>query len=196
MKQIQLIITALLCSIAVSTTAQVATPSYTNRVSRLIYVGDSTTAGKKHQICLAEVLNRLVLDGKLQAYGTYDSRFTEKRTVKQLKERFYPVDSIEVEDPVTGQRFFKVVTSQVDFSYVLFIRVVEEWAYDAETGTTHIKIVGVAPVRDEYGEDGSFRGRSSMYWLKYGDIQPVLEQFEKDNPEQSLTKAIWANYFE
>ncbi len=196
MQRIQLIFTALLCLLTAGATAQTTPPSYTNRVSRLIYMGDSTVNGKRRMNTLNEKLTKLVLDGKLQAYSTFDSRFTEKKTALQMKYKLFPSDTVEIEDPVTNQVIRKIITSTVNYDDVRYIRVLEEWKFDAETGTSHIQIAGIAPVKDEYGDDGVFRGRVAMYWLRYADVQPILEQYEKEYPDQCFSAALWTNYFE
>lgn len=198
MKRTQLIVILLLCSMGFSAKGQTATTAsatWNNRVSRLVYMGDSVVNGQKRQHTLAEVLTKMVLDGKVQSYGTYDSRFNEKRTVAEMKRRLYPSDTQEVVDPVTGEIFKRIVISQVNYDDVRYFRVLEEWVYDAVNGTARIQITGLAPVKDEYGDDGTLRGRSAMYWVKYADLKPVLDKYEKEHPEQSLSKAIWENYF-
>lgn len=197
MIQKQSLLVIILCCMAALSTAQTrpAATTWTNRVSRVVYIGDSVIDGKKQTNTLAERLTMLAQSSKVIAYSTFDSKMTTKLTSNQLKEMISSVDSVEIEDPVTSQKFWRVNARHINYADIHYFRVLEEWAFDADNAAGHIQIVGVCPLVDQYGEDGSYRGHSAMYWLKYEDVKDVIEQDAREHPERSLYKAVWNNYF-
>ena len=59
-----------------------------------------------------------------------------------------------------------------------------------------VRIVGLAPVKDVYGDDGQFRGQQAMFWLYYPEIRNVLAKYEVFNPENDMFRYTWDEFFE
>ena len=179
-----------------------AKPIWTKRVSRLITLGDTVNNNKtklrdeSNKVNLAEILTDNVLKGKLLAYTTMDSKLTQTINHKQLNELINGVpDTFEIEDPVTRKKVTKVITIDFNYAEVTHYRILEEWAFDKQTAKTTIQIVAIAPVKDQYGDDGSFRGRTSMFWLKYADVKSILDQYEITHPNANVALGVWNSYF-
>lgn len=60
-----------------------------NRVQRVVYI-DTAVGLSATDTSLAEILCRGILTGEIQAYSTYDDRFTTKITAKYVRERITP----------------------------------------------------------------------------------------------------------
>lgn len=160
------------------------------------YQGDENTGGGMFIEILIDAIKR----GKITAYNTFggtDDRFTSKLTKEQVMEQLAPKDdTIEVEDPVTGEKIIKIVKRDFKPETVTRFRVKEEWLFDRNQGKMIVRIIGIAPVKDEYGDDGTYRGPVAMFWLYYPEIRPVLANYEVFNPQNDVYRYTWDEFFE
>ena len=157
------------------------------------YTGDEATGGGM----FIEILIDAVKKGKVAAYSTYDDRFTSKLTKEQLMEQITPKsDTIEVEDPVTGQKYQKVVTRDFSPQTITKYRIKEEWIFDRNQGKMVVRILGIAPVRDIYDENNIYRASMPMFWLYYPKIRQTLSEYEVYNPNNEVYRATWDEFFE
>jgi gliding motility associated protien GldN len=157
------------------------------------YVGDENTGGGM----FIEILIDAVKKGKITAYDAFDDRFTQVMTKEKIMEKVSGSTTIEeVEDPVTGET--RKVERHKDFrpETITKYRIKEDWIFDRNLGQMVVRIVGLAPVQDIYGDDGVFRGQQAMFWLYYPDIRGVLAQYEVYNPENDISRPTWDEYFE
>lgn len=168
---------------------------WTNRVQRTVYL-DTTIKHTMADTSLAEVLTKLVLDKKLTAYATFDNRFTTKLSREKILENVssHADDVNQQEDPVTGSTNTRVVMHEFNYNTIRAYRLVEEWQYNVDEGKIDIKILGISPVVDVYGDEGNYRGSVGMYWLKYEDAKDAIAQFNTQHPKDNLNKLIWRSY--
>lgn len=157
------------------------------------YQGDENTGGGM----FIEILIDAIKKGKISAYSTFDDRFTSKLTKEQVLEKIAPkTDTEDVVDPVTGQTFRRVVINEFKPETVTKFRIKEEWLFDRNQGKMVVHIVGLAPVKDEYGDDGTYRGPVAMFWLYYPEIRQTLASFEVFNPQNDVYRYTWDEFFE
>ena len=134
--------------------------------------------------------------GKLTAYATYDNDFTTKLTAEGLKEiTKTKTDTVIITDPVAGKEEMKIVHMDFNYNAIHKYRVLEEWTFNPNTGKTDIQITGIAPVRDIYGTDGTFRGVQAMFWVHFNDIHSILARYEQYHPDNTIAMHVWDDYF-
>jgi hypothetical protein len=73
--------------------------------------------------------------------------------------------------------------------------VLEEWTLDPQSCNMDIQILAISPLRSVYMEDSYYRGRESIFWIKYRDIGTILVQFLQRYPSNNMLNAIWNGYF-
>jgi len=145
---------------------------------------------------MLEMMVSAIKNGKLTAYSNFDADFTTKLSPEGLREMMTSKpDTIEVVDPITNARVVKIVRRDFDNSLVHKYRILEEWAFNPHTGITSIQIIGIAPLREVYDENGSFRGVQAMFWVRYNDVRNIIAKYEQYHPDNSLSGHIWADYF-
>lgn len=143
---------------------------------------------------LVEMLIHGIKAGKITAYSNADR--TMPLTVADIDHMIIAApDTVTILDPVNGGEQTMVVTHDFDYGAIHKYRILEEWAYNPATANTNIHIAGIAPVRDIYGSDGSFRGVQAMFWVHYTDIQDVLTRYAQHHPDNNLVAGIWNDYF-
>jgi len=157
------------------------------------YTGDEHSGGGM----FIEILIDAVKRGKITAYSTFDDRFTTVLTKEQLMEQVAgKTDTQQVIDPITGEE--KSVVRVTDFrpDVITKYRIKEDWIFDRNQGQMVVRIVGLAPVKDVYGDDGIYRGPQPMFWLYYPEIRGLLANYEVFNPQNDMARYTWDEFFE
>ncbi len=145
---------------------------------------------------LAEALIGAARAGKITAYSSFDCNFTTKLSIAQIKEMTAPrVDTMLLLDPVTNQEIYKIVSRDFNFDALRKFRILEEWTYNPHAGKTDIQITGISPMQDIYGDDGVYRGRKSLFWVKYNEVRPILTKYDQSHPTHTIASLIWDDYF-
>ncbi len=157
------------------------------------YSGDENTGGGWFIEILLDGLKR----GKIKAYSNMDDRFTQelsKEAVIQMAAG--KDDTSKVYDPTTDTWSIKL--SHTDFQPELIskYRVKEDWIFDRNQGKMVVRIVGIAPMKDIYGDDGQYRTTTTMFWIYYPDCRNFLAQYEVVNPLNDLARYTWDEFFE
>ena len=157
------------------------------------YPGDENTGGGY----FIEILIDAIKKGKVKAYNNFDDRFTSALTKDQIQEVLYKKpDTSYVEDPVTGNQIMKITKKDFDPESVTKYRLKEDWIFDRNLGRMIPRIIGIAPLRDIYNDDGSFRASQAMFWIYYPELRPTLAQYEVFNPDNDVARMTWDDFFE
>jgi gliding motility associated protien GldN len=157
------------------------------------YPGDDNTGGGM----FIEILIDAVKKGKVKAYSTVDDRFTSALTKEQILEGLTgKPDTIPVVDPITGETSYKIIQRDFNPDMVTKFRLKEDWIFDRNLGRMVVRIIGLAPLKDIYNEDGSFRASTPMFWLYYPELRDLLVQYEVYTPENDVARMNWDEFFE
>jgi len=198
-KYFKLLVAALIIS-----SAAVAQSSgvWKKTVYRTLELGQKEDTVKRHltdvtnDTTLFEIIANAIKAGKLPAYANYDHNFTTRFTSAQLKEMMgNKSDTTLIVDPVTNTEKQIIVHHEFNYDAVHKYRLLEEWSFDPATGKTDIRIEGIAPLREIYGDDGNLRGEQAMFWLRYSDARQVLNRYDKLHPAKPFASLIWEDYF-
>jgi gliding motility associated protien GldN len=144
-----------------------------------------------------EILLDALKKGKIKAYSTADDRFSSALTREQILDMVQgTVDSVLVVDPETGQESIVIKRREFNPDVVTKFRIKEDVIFDRNLGRMVTRIIGLAPVRDIYNDDQSYRASQSMFWLYYPEIRELLAQYEVFNPDNDMSRMNWDEYFE
>jgi len=61
--------------------------------------------------------------------------------------------------------FDTIVRSEIDYHDITRIRFMEEWYFDDRHFLIDKKVIAIAPVVENYGPDGKFRGYEALFWV-------------------------------
>lgn len=159
-----------------------------------IYEGDEYTGGG----AFIEILIDAVKKGKVQAYSILDDRFTQALDLEAFNESLGGTwDTTEVPDINTGEIILKVTRREFDVNSVTKYRIKEDWVFDRNAGRLMVQVVGIAPLKDQYDPNtNAFLYSGPIFWLYYPDLRKVLANYEVYNPNNSLHRMTWADYFD
>ncbi len=149
------------------------------------------------------IILKHIKEGDITAWNNVDDRFTTPLTVDEvatmLAGKKYTMSKIDYEkDPDGSKGIMKdtVIRDEFDENSITAFRIKEEVIFDRETSRLFFRILGVAPVKAIYNDDGSFRDAFPMFWLYYPDLRPVLAKYEAYNPRNMGLRMSWEEIFE
>lgn len=145
------------------------------------------------------MLLKAVNSGEVTAFT--DDRFTTPLTVADIQQstagRADTVAQYDVKqiDKIVG---YVVTRSSFDAKSVTKLRLKEEWIFDRESSRMFCRILGIGILKTEYFPNTTKeRGTSSLFWVYYPDLRPVLAKAEVYNPKNmGQSRMTWEELFE
>jgi gliding motility associated protien GldN len=106
-----------------------------------------------------------------------------------------PIYDIKELDKITS---YKVTRATFDAKSVNKLRLKEEWVFDRESSRMFCRILGIAALRTEYIPNTTKeRGTSTMFWVYYPDLRPILTKYEVYNAKNmGASRMTWEELFE
>ena len=148
---------------------------------------------------LIQIIQEAALSGRIKVYDpavenadqfkrvmdtTEVARIGSKRdTVIQVN----PVDP-DKEDTV-------LVKNELQYYRITKYRIKEVWFFDTKTASMQVRIMGIAPIMEDYDEKGNYRGDMTMYWVYFDDIRKMLAKEEVFNPQNDWQHISWDDLF-
>ncbi len=150
------------------------------------------------QIFINMLLNS-VNKGEVTAFE--DDRFTTPLTTTDILQKTQgrndtvPEYDIKQIDKIIG---YVVTRASFDPKSVTKIRLKEEWVFDRESSRMFCRILGIGILKTEYFPNTTKeRGTSSLFWVYYPDLRPMLSKAEVYNPKNmGQSRMTWEELFE
>ncbi len=172
------------------------------QIARVIDMGEKSGSSSKtisdvsSENTMMDMFINLIKNNKIIAYANTDHNFTTRLTVGELnKMLLMRRDTVLTTDPKTGKTVSKINNKDINVDSVHKFRILEEWTCYPATGKSEIQIIGLAPLKDDYNEDGTFKSLHPMFWLKFSDISAILARYQQYHPNNTLAGRIWDDYF-
>lgn len=152
---------------------------------------------------LVSILINAIKKGEVTAFdANVDDRFTTPLSLDQVsgiisggKPDTIPVYG-DFSDPTKITKY-SVVQKPFDPDEVHKFRLKEEWIFDREASRLFVRILGIAPLKTVYSENGSEMGTTAMFWIYYPDLRPTLARYEVYNSKNMGNgRMTWEELFE
>jgi gliding motility associated protien GldN len=145
------------------------------------------------------MLMRAVMSGEVEAFT--DDRFTTKMPLEAVQQAVagsldtVPKYDVKQIDKVIG---YVVTRKSFDPKDINKIRLKEEWVFDREASRMFVRILGLGLLKTEYFPNtNKERGTSSLYWVYYPDLRPLLVKNEVYNTKNmGQNRMTWEELFE
>lgn len=145
------------------------------------------------------MLLKAVNSGEVTAFS--DDRFSMPMSLTDIQQLTLgsadttPVYDVKQIDKITG---YKVTRASFDAKSVVKLRLKEEWVFDRESSRMFCRILGIAALKTEYIPNTTKeRGTSTMFWVYYPDMRPLLAKSEVYNPKNmGQSRMTWEELFE
>lgn len=89
-----------------------------------------------------------------------------------------------------------VVENKLAWDRIKKFRVKEVWYFDTKLSAMQVRIIGIAPVMEDYDANGNYRGDMTMYWIPYVQLRNLLAKEEVFNPGSDSQRYSWEDLFE
>jgi gliding motility associated protien GldN len=145
------------------------------------------------------LLMKSVQTGEVTAFS--DDRFTLPMAVADVQQitagrlDTFPIYDTKQIDKIVG---WSVTRASFDAKAVTRLRIKEEWVFDRESSRMFVRILGIGVLKTEYMPGtNKERGTSSLFWVYYPDLRPMLAKAEVYNPKNmGQSRMTWEELFE
>ncbi len=134
--------------------------------------------------------------GEIQLYSTIDDEFTTPLTEDEQTAMAGEVDTIVTYDPVTYDEIIEVVVNELNPEDIKRYRLKEVWFFDRESSVMRVRILGIAPLKDVYDENGNFLYELPMFWVYYPHAREMLAGEEAYAYGNDAAQRSWEDVFE
>ncbi|MEM8583269.1 MAG: gliding motility protein GldN [Bacteroidota bacterium] len=142
------------------------------------------------------VLQDLAESGEIQLYSTIDDEFTTELTEEEQAAMGGEIDTVVTYDPITYEEIIDVVVNELNPEDIKRFRLKEVWFFDRESSTLKVRILGIAPLRDIYDENGNFLYELPMFWVYYPHARYALANEEAYAYGNDAANRSWQDVFE
>ncbi|MEO0731901.1 MAG: gliding motility protein GldN [Bacteroidota bacterium] len=125
---------------------------------------------------LISVLLEAAEAGDLQLYSTLSDDFSVPLTTEEREAIAGQPDTVIVVDPTTEIESMEIVERELNPAEFTRYRLQEIWYFDKTTSTQKVRILGIAPIRDIMGEDGTVRYEQVAFWVYYPGAREFLSK--------------------
>lgn len=145
---------------------------------------------------LFSILLKGIEEGELEVYSPENDQFSLPLSYDELAKSLYKVDTIPVFDPITYIETYQIVQNDVDPQDVVRYRIKEVWYFDSKYAALRVKILGIAPIIQEFDDNGNFRFERPLFWVYYPDARDFLAQHAIYNNGNDKPTMSWEDLLE
>ena len=142
----------------------------------------------------------LLYDGSLVAYSTgpsgEDDEFTVSLGENEIDSILNPIEFIpqfdddgEPLDPIQVRR-------PIDSEKITRYRLKEDWIWDRQRSERYVRIIGIAPMIEEFDRDGESQGYSPLFWLYYPECRYVFANADVFNLFNDAQRRTYEDLFQ
>ena len=173
---------------------------WAKRIWRIIDVREKQNLPFKYpQQPLAQIIHTAAKNGELTVYdpSVVDAdQFKTVLTVDDVKKLGTKVDTVMQVNPVTLEEEQVIQKNDLTWDKIVKYRIKEDWFFDEKNSVMIARIIGLAPIMEDYDATGNYRGDMTMYWVYYPDLRPILAKYEVFNPKNDAVRLSWEDLFE
>ncbi len=125
-----------------------------------------------------------------------EDNFRKFVTGEELDKLLHRVDTVVVTDPDTYEEKVEIRKSDIDFNDIKTYRVKEMWYFNKQTSRLECRILGIAPIKDEYDDAGNLKYTLPMFWIYYPEARKLLSREKVFNDQNDAAPNTWADVFD
>lgn len=132
------------------------------------------------------IKDALVVEGSITAYGTgatgQSDDFRIPLLVSDVNNILSKVDTTYTEDPDTGEMVPVIQNENIETEDITRYQIKEDWFFDRQRSERYIRIIGIAPQKELFTEDGEPTGAyESLFWLYFPECRYVFANWDSYN---------------
>lgn len=137
-----------------------------------------------------------IQSGAIQPYMGDSDNFKTPMDIQSINQMLFQQDTVYVTNPETFEREPQVVRNDIDFTTIKKYRLKEIWFFDKLHSRMRVRILGISPIQDKTGEDGSFAYELPLFWVYWPQAREFFATKKVFLPGNSATILSWDDYME
>lgn len=147
------------------------------------------------------IRDALLIEGSITAYSTgvtgRDDDFREPLLVSDVRAILEKTDTTYTPDPDTGELVPVVQTIKVRSEDITKYRLKEDWFFDKQRSQRYLRIIGIAPQKERYNEDGEPTGAfETLFWLYFPECRYVFANWDSFNRHNDAARLSFDDLFQ
>lgn len=149
---------------------------------------------------LIQILHEAAKTGEVSVYDPAvenADQFKKQMTpgdVRKVGVKNDTIVQISVMDGETEEQV--IIHNDLQWNRITKFRIKEIWFFDTQTSTMQVRIIGIAPVMEDFDANGNYRGDMTMYWVPYASLRNLLAKEEVFNPQNDWQHYSWDDLFQ
>lgn len=150
---------------------------------------------KNEERPLFSILRDMAENGDVKVFT--DEKFKEPIGIDDLAKLLNRIDTSVVYDPETYEEQVSITESPVNPDDIKRYRVKEVWYFDKKHSEMKSRILGIAPIKDEFDDEtGLFKYSRPLFWVYYPKARKFLAKERVPNDFNEMTPMSWYQLFE
>ncbi|MCB0642953.1 MAG: gliding motility protein GldN, partial [Phaeodactylibacter sp.] len=90
----------------------------------------------------------------------------------------------------------QIISEELGYQDIKRFRLKEVWYVDSRTGEMNVRILGIAPLKEQYDNDGNFKYEYPIFWVYYPNFRQLLSRESVFMPGNDAAAFSWEDLFE
>jgi gliding motility associated protien GldN len=142
----------------------------------------------------------LLIEGSLIAYSTGaigdEDEFTIPLSADSIRSILNPIERIDEWDEFGEKIGFKEVVTPIESDKITRYRIKEDWIWDRQRSERYVRIIGIAPMIEDYDRDGESMGFAPLFWLYYPECRYVFDNADVFNLFNDAQRRTYEDLFQ
>lgn len=147
---------------------------------------------------LYDVIKEGVLEGTLTAYSDFDDEFTVQLTKAEAKDKMGAWKETKQYDEWGEEILGASDSTYEEYGSIDIVeyRLKEDWFFDRERSIMDVRIIGLAPVRNNIDpETGESKGKVPMFWIYFPEARYVFANYDVFNRQNDAERRTFEDIF-
>jgi gliding motility associated protien GldN len=146
------------------------------------------------------IKHALLTEGSLTAYSLGptddDDEFRYPMSQSEIDSVLRPVVTKMTEDLDTGEPVAVEVEEPVNSRDITQYQLKEDWIFDKQRSERYVRIIGIAPMKEDYDDEGTKRGYKTLFWLYFPECRYVFANASVFNFQNDAKRRTFEEIFQ
>ena len=142
----------------------------------------------------------LLVEGSLVAYSAgplgEDDEFTFPLSADSIRTILNPVTPVKIYDDFGEVIGSTQQSNELSSDKITRYRIKEDWIWDRQRSERYVRILGIAPMMEDFDVDGNSVGFRPLFWLYYPECRYVFANSEVYNMFNDAQRRTYEDLFQ
>lgn len=143
---------------------------------------------------LFTIFTEMIENGDVTVFE--DEKFTEPLTFEDVTAKLSSTDTVTAFNYDTYVEEIKIVKNDINPLDVNKYRLKEIYFFDEESSTMKVRILGIAPIKDDLDDEGRLKYSRPLFWIYYPEARNYLAKHVVFNDMNDAAPMTWSDLFE